>query len=64
MPPRERFQSIEGDELYRRLAMGQSVAVLDVRTDFEAALALGDRARTQILEHCSEPDLSLKKMQF
>lgn len=35
MPPRERFQSIEGDELYRRLALGRSVAVLDVRTETE-----------------------------
>jgi len=35
LPPRERFQSIDGDELYRLLALGQSVAVLDVRTQTE-----------------------------
>lgn len=32
-PPR--FQSIDGEELYRRLATGESVVVLDVRTETE-----------------------------
>lgn len=30
-----RYESIQGEELYRRLAMGESVLVLDVRTDVE-----------------------------
>jgi len=32
-----RYESLSGEELYRRLAMGESVAVLDVRTDAEFA---------------------------
>lgn len=35
MPPVERYQVINGDELYRRLAMGESVVVIDVRTETE-----------------------------
>ena len=35
LPPKDRFTSITGDELYRRLAMGEPVVVLDVRTDGE-----------------------------
>lgn len=31
----DRYQRIEGDELYRKLAMGESVFLLDVRTDVE-----------------------------
>ncbi len=37
MPPIERYQPISGSELYRRLAMGESVVVLDVRTEPEFA---------------------------
>jgi len=33
--PKDRFTSVTGDELYRKLAMGESVAILDVRTDGE-----------------------------
>ncbi len=32
-----RFQSISGEDLYRRLAMGESMVVLDVRTETEYA---------------------------
>lgn len=35
MPPIDRYQPISGSELYRRLAMGESVVVLDVRTEAE-----------------------------
>ena len=35
MRPGERFSSITGEELYRRLAMGEPVVVLDVRTESE-----------------------------
>lgn len=35
MPPVERYESIGGEELYRRLAMGEPVVVLDVRTETE-----------------------------
>jgi len=31
----ERFQEVDGDELYRRLALGGSVVLVDVRTDTE-----------------------------
>jgi rhodanese-related sulfurtransferase len=34
----DRFHAISGAELYRRLAMGESVVVLDVRTETEFAL--------------------------
>jgi rhodanese-related sulfurtransferase/2-polyprenyl-3-methyl-5-hydroxy-6-metoxy-1,4-benzoquinol methylase len=34
---RDRFESIAGEELYRRLAMGESVVLLDVRTEKEFA---------------------------
>lgn len=35
MPPEKRYESIDGNELYRRLAMGESVVLLDVRTAHE-----------------------------
>ena len=35
MPPKDRFESITGDALYREMAMGEPVAVLDVRTECE-----------------------------
>lgn len=35
MPRNDRFESISGDELYRKLAMGEPVAIVDVRTDGE-----------------------------
>jgi tellurite methyltransferase len=35
LPPIDRYQPISGAELYRRLAMGESVVVLDVRTEAE-----------------------------
>ncbi len=35
MASKERFDSIAGDELYRRLALGQPLVVLDVRTESE-----------------------------
>ena len=35
MPPDDRFESITGDTLYRRLAMGDSIVILDVRTEDE-----------------------------
>jgi rhodanese-related sulfurtransferase len=35
LPSKGRFESITGDELYRRLAMGESIVVLDVRTEDE-----------------------------
>ena len=35
MPAKDRFTSVTGDELYRRLAMGEPVVVLDVRTEGE-----------------------------
>lgn len=35
MPDKERFESIGGEELYRRLALGKSILVLDVRTSRE-----------------------------
>ena len=35
MANEERFQDIEGDELYRQLALGGSMVMIDVRTDTE-----------------------------
>lgn len=35
MSARERFDSITGDDLYRKLAMGESIVLLDVRTEAE-----------------------------
>jgi rhodanese-related sulfurtransferase len=35
LPPRDRFESIEGEDLYRRMALGQAVAIVDVRTETE-----------------------------
>jgi rhodanese-related sulfurtransferase len=35
VPQAERYQEIQGVELYRRLAMGESVVVIDVRTETE-----------------------------
>lgn len=35
MPPQKRFEDVAGDELYRRLALGKPVVLLDVRTDTE-----------------------------
>ncbi len=35
MAPEKRFESIEGEELYRRLATGKPVVILDVRTEAE-----------------------------
>jgi rhodanese-related sulfurtransferase len=35
LPPRDRFRPIEGDDLYRRLATGRPVALIDVRTETE-----------------------------
>ena len=35
MPPAKRFETIDGEELYRRLALGKSVVLLDVRTETE-----------------------------
>ncbi len=35
MAPTDRFESIEGDDLYRKLAVGEPVVVLDVRTESE-----------------------------
>ncbi len=35
MAPLDRFEPIEGEELYRRLAVGEPVVVLDVRTETE-----------------------------
>jgi rhodanese-related sulfurtransferase len=35
LPAKDRFTSIDGDELYRKLAMGEPVVVLDVRTEGE-----------------------------
>lgn len=35
MPPQKRFADIEGDELYRRLALGKPLVLLDVRTATE-----------------------------
>jgi rhodanese-related sulfurtransferase len=32
LPPKDRFTSVTGDELYRKLAMGDPVAIVDVRT--------------------------------
>jgi rhodanese-related sulfurtransferase len=32
LPPVDRYESISGDALYRRLAMGKSIVLLDVRT--------------------------------
>lgn len=37
MPPEKRYETIDGDELYRRLALGGSVVLLDVRTETEFA---------------------------
>jgi tellurite methyltransferase len=37
LPAKDRFVSITGDELYRKLAMGEPVVVLDVRTAGEYA---------------------------
>ena len=37
MHSRARFETIKGDELYRRLALGKSVIVLDVRAPAEFA---------------------------
>ena len=36
-PDQQRYQSIEGEELYRKLAMGEPIVVLDVRTETEFA---------------------------
>jgi rhodanese-related sulfurtransferase len=35
LPEKNRFESIDGDELYRRLAVGEPLVVLDVRTASE-----------------------------
>jgi len=35
LPPQQRFETIEGDELYRRLALGKPLVLLDVRTGTE-----------------------------
>ena len=35
MPPQKRFESIDGEELYRRLALGKPLVLLDVRTGTE-----------------------------
>jgi len=35
LPAKDRFTSVTGDELYRQLAMGEPVVVLDVRTEGE-----------------------------
>jgi rhodanese-related sulfurtransferase len=35
VPPEQRYQAVDGDELYRRLAVGESVVLLDVRTETE-----------------------------
>lgn len=35
MPPQKRYESIDGDELYRRLALGKPLVLLDVRTGTE-----------------------------
>ena len=37
MHSKVRFETIKGDELYRRLALGKSVIVLDVRAPTEFA---------------------------
>jgi rhodanese-related sulfurtransferase len=37
VPPVPRFESLTGDELYRRLASGESLVLLDVRTEAEFA---------------------------
>lgn len=37
MPREDRYQSITGDELYRQLALGRPVVVIDVRTETEYA---------------------------
>jgi len=37
--PNKRFESIAGGELYRRLATGKSIVLLDVRTESEFALS-------------------------
>ena len=42
----QRFESIEGDELYRRLALGHPVVLLDVRTAQERS-AEGRQAGTR-----------------
>ena len=35
MTGRQRFETIDGDDLYRRLALGTSIVVLDVRAPSE-----------------------------
>jgi rhodanese-related sulfurtransferase len=35
LPAKDRFASVTGDDLYRKLAMGEPVAILDVRTEGE-----------------------------
>jgi len=35
LPPQQRFSTIHGDELYRRLALGKPLVLLDVRTGTE-----------------------------
>jgi rhodanese-related sulfurtransferase len=37
LPPIKRYETIDGDELYRRLALGRSVVLIDVRTESEYA---------------------------
>lgn len=37
MAPKDRYDPIQGEELYKKLAMGESVVVLDVRTEAEYA---------------------------
>jgi rhodanese-related sulfurtransferase len=37
LPPEKRYETIDGDELYRRLALGGSVVLIDVRIESEYA---------------------------